>query len=213
MTVDTAHTRFFSVPEVAVGQPNSPRGATPGKRSRSRYNLSEQEIRKLSRDLRMLIATNGTLTRILSIVKDDDVDVQIVEQQIHPSGSGAASETADSPESHGRTMQRNVLLKGRRSGKPFVAAESSIAIDHLPPDIVASLIRTNRPIGELMVGGCMEIFKDTPEVWMGEQPTWAAAAWCRNSGSEAVGRRYRMIIGGRPVVTVTEYFPLHVFPN
>lgn len=210
MTVDTAHTRFFSVPKFAVGHHNSPDCVISGKQSRSRHHLSEEEIRKLSRDLRMLIATDGTLTRILSVVKDDDVDVQIVKQRIQPCGSGAA---VPAESSHGRTMQRNVLLKGRRSGKPFVAAESSIAMDHLPPAIVASLMRTNRPIGELLVGGCLEIFRDTPEVWMGEQPTWAAAAWCRNLGSKAVGRRYRMIIGGRPVVTVAEYFPLHVFPN
>lgn len=45
--------------------------------------LSDQEIRKLNRDLRILIAANGTLTRVLNIVADDEVIVQIVKQRIH----------------------------------------------------------------------------------------------------------------------------------
>lgn len=45
--------------------------------------LSDQEIRKLNRDLRILIAANGTLTRGLNIVADDEVIVQIVKQRIH----------------------------------------------------------------------------------------------------------------------------------
>ena len=45
--------------------------------------LSGGEIRKLNRDLRILIATNGTLTRILSVVANDEIVVQIIKQQIH----------------------------------------------------------------------------------------------------------------------------------
>ena len=44
--------------------------------------LPEDEIRKLNRDLRILIASNGTLTRTLGIVADDEVVVQIVEQHV-----------------------------------------------------------------------------------------------------------------------------------
>ncbi len=43
--------------------------------------LSDQS-RKLNRDLRILMAANGTLTRVLNIVADDEVIVQIVKQRI-----------------------------------------------------------------------------------------------------------------------------------
>ena len=45
--------------------------------------LSVDEIRELSRDLRILLATNGTLTRILNVVADEEIVVHIVDQRVH----------------------------------------------------------------------------------------------------------------------------------
>lgn len=212
MTVDTTNAHFYRLSDVtlsAAGNLKSTHSGSVNQRAVGRRIISDDQIRQLSRDLRMLIATNGTLTRILSIVKDDDIDVDIVEQRIHRNDLEISSPEGPYP---GRTLQRNVILKGRRSGELFVAAESSIAIDLLPPAITTSLINTNRPIGELIVGSCLENFKETPEVWMGEQPGWALDPWQRNSPAKAVGRRYRVLIKGRPAIITTEYFPLHVFP-
>lgn len=212
MTVDTTNGHFYRLSDVtlsAAGNHRSTRYASANQPAVGQRFISNDQIRHLSRDLRMLIATNGTLTRILSVVKDDDIDVDIIDQRIHRTVDISSPEDS----SPGRILQRNVILKGRRSGKLFVAAESSIAIDLLPPAITSSLMRTNRPIGELIVGSCLENFKETPEVWMGEQPGWAVAAWHRNSPAKAVGRRYRVLIKGRPAIITTEYFPLHVFPD
>jgi len=56
----------------------------PEERDMTECILSDEEIRKLNRDLRILIATNGALTRILNVVADDEIVVQIIKQQIHP---------------------------------------------------------------------------------------------------------------------------------
>lgn len=93
-----------------------------------------------------------------------------------------------------------------------MAAESWIAIDHLPPEIVTGLITTNNPIGELMVGGCLEMFKEAPQVWMGESPGWFGSEG-NQQRRKAVGRRYRQLMGGKPILIITEYFPLDVFQN
>jgi len=163
--------------------------------------LAGEEIRKLNRDLRILIATNGTLTRILGMVADEEIIVQIIKQQIHP------RETAESGQlSGGRILQRHVLLKGRSSGHRFVAAESLIAIDLLPHAITASLTRTECPIGEIMAAGRLETFKEPADVWIGESPDWLAVAGYQTSQPRTVGRRYRIIIGGQPVIIITEYF-------
>jgi chorismate--pyruvate lyase len=45
--------------------------------------LTAADICKLNRDLRLLIGTNGTLTRILGIVADEEIFVQIINQKIH----------------------------------------------------------------------------------------------------------------------------------
>ena len=172
--------------------------------------LSEDKIRKLNRDLRILIATNGTLTRILSVLANDEIVVQIINQQIH-------DVMPKVPEfdhlTVGRVLQRNILLKGRRSGHPFVAAESLIAIDLLPPAITTSLVETDRPIGEVMAASCIETFKEEAKVWTGKLPGWLALDGYCNSRTEAVARRYRVIAEAQPALIITEYFLQSVFED
>src|ERR1700728_2523655 len=79
--------------------------------------LPDEEIRKLNRELRILIASNGTLTRVLGIVADDEIVVQIIEQQLHDE-SPRISGLEQFPS--GRVLQRRILLEGRSSGHSFV---------------------------------------------------------------------------------------------
>lgn len=165
--------------------------------------LGCEEIRNLNRDLRLLIATNGTLTRILGIVADEEIVVHIVEQKI----DRVAPEEADSGQLAGdRVLQRRVLLQGRTSGHRFVAAESLIAIDLLPQAIAASLTGTQRPIGEIMAAERLETFKEAADVWIGQSPGWLALAGYKTPQPRIVGRRYRIVVEKRPVIIITEYF-------
>src|SRR6185312_11825086 len=135
--------------------------------------LSDDEIQHLNRDLRILIACNGTLTRILGIVADDEIVLQIVGQQVHLDAPGMR----DGDElMSGRLLRRRIFLKGKRSGHTYVAAESLIAVDLLPPAITTSLTETERPIGEIMATSCLETFKEAAEVWIGQPPGWLAHA-------------------------------------
>lgn len=162
--------------------------------------LAGEEIHQLNRDLRILIATNGTLTRILGVVTGEEIVVQVVEQQIHP------HELDQWDHLSGRVLQRRVLLNGRTSGRRFVGAESLIAIDLLPPTIAADLTSTTAPIGEIMAASRLETFKEPADIWVAESPDWLAAATDRNAQSRTVSRRYRIILDGQPVIVITEYF-------
>lgn len=170
--------------------------------------LSDDEVRKLTRDLRILIASNGTLTRVLGIVADDDIVLQLVGQQIHdpaPAFPGLSQPVC------GRVLKRRIFLNGRRSKQSFVAAESLIAIDLLPAEITTRLTETECPIGEIMAASRFETFKETATVWMGQPPDWLAIAGCQDLGRHVVGRRYRVIAGGQPAIVITEYFLRDVF--
>ena len=165
--------------------------------------LREDEIRKLDRDLRILIASDGTLTRILGIVADDEVVVQIVEQHVHaaaPQISGLEQLPG------GRILQRRILLNGRSSGRSFVAAESLVAVDLLPAAITTTLLETERPIGEIMAASALETFKEAADVWIGRPPDWLALAGYQTSAPTIVARRYRVISDGQPAIIITEYF-------
>ncbi|WP_232064911.1 chorismate--pyruvate lyase family protein [Mycobacterium cookii] len=170
--------------------------------------LTDDEIRTLNRDLRILIASNGTLTRILGIVADDEIFVQILEQQVHETMPGTSG-----PEQppDGRLLRRRILLRGRSSGHAYVAAESLIAMDLLPPAMTTSLTKTDCPIGEILAASRLETFKEAADVWVGPSPGWLAGSGCETPGAKTVGRRYRLISGGRPVMIITEYFLRNIF--
>ena len=172
--------------------------------------LSKERIGKLNRDLRILVATNGTLTRILNVLANEEIVVQIIKQEIH-------ADTSKIPElqnlSIGRILQRDILLKGRNSGIAFVAAESLVAVDLLPPEITSTLLETTRPIGETMAASCIETFKEEAEVWSGGSPDWLAQDGYHLSRKGVIARRYRNIAGGNPVMIITEYFLRNVFED
>ena len=165
--------------------------------------LPDDEIRKLGRDLRILIACNGTLTRVLGIVADDEIVVEIVEQQVH-SVAPEIPHVGKLPDS--RILQRRILLKGRNSDRAFIAAETLVAVDLLPPAITNTLLETHRPIGEVMAASCLETFKEAADVWVGPHPDWLALAGYQNVESRIVARRYRVIADGQPAIIITEYF-------
>lgn len=170
--------------------------------------LSDDEIDKLNREFRILIATDGTLTRILGVVANDKIVLEIINQQIHDIAPNLP-ELGQLPS--GRVLQRHILLKGRSSGNPFVAAESLIALDRLPPAIVTSLTKTDRPIGEVIAASRLETFKEAAKVWIGQPPGWLALAGWQNSEPRIVARRYRVIMEGQPVMIITEYFLRNAF--
>jgi chorismate lyase len=165
--------------------------------------LQENEIRRLDRDLRILIACNGTLTRTLGIVADDEIVVNIVDQQFR-GDSPWVSESG--PQLGGRVLQRRVFLKGRSSGQALVAAESLVAVELLPAAIATRLMNTDHPIGEVMAASSLESFKEAAEVWSGPPPAWLEAAGYQHPEAAMVGRRYRVITGGQPAIVITEYF-------
>lgn len=174
----------------------------------TRTMLSDIDIRELDRDLQILLATNGTLTRILKIIADDEIVVEIINQQIHPT----APEIPDLerlPDS--RILQRQTILKGLSSGEEFIAAEALIAMDLLPTAILRKLTETDHPIGELMVASCLEVFKETAEIWEGELPDWLVSTSERKSPAHAIARRYHMIVDGQSVIVLTEHFLPGIF--
>jgi chorismate-pyruvate lyase len=163
--------------------------------------LSRADIRDLKRDLRILVATNGTLTRVLEVITGEEIAVEIIDQRTHPT-------SLDFPEFRGpaigSVVQRRIRLVGERSGTPYVAAESLIAEDDLPTDVRRILAETERPIGEVMLASGMETFKEAAEVWLANVPYWARADDKR--GAPVVARRYRTIAANVPIMSITEYF-------
>jgi chorismate lyase len=171
--------------------------------------LSADEIDQLNRDLRIVLASNGTLTRTLKAVYDDEISVSVIKQEI-ADGPTTPPESGALPLE--QLLRRQVALNGRTSGALFVAAESLIAINCLPSSTIAALMETKRPLGEVLAASRLETFKESAQVWIGNPPEWVPLA-TKDMDSRIVARRYRIIAQRRPLVTITEYFAKEPLQN
>jgi chorismate-pyruvate lyase len=57
-----------------------------------------------------------------------------------------------------------------------------------------------------MAAGRLETFKEPADVWIGEWPDWLAVAGNQTPQPKTVGRRYRIMMAGQPVIIITEHF-------
>ncbi|MDP7733124.1 chorismate--pyruvate lyase family protein [Mycobacterium sp. TY813] len=170
------------------------------------HRMSEDTLRTLNRDLRVLIDTDGTLTRMLRIVYRDEIEVSIISQRVR---QAAAISIPEFDGLTGRILDRQILLRGRNSGIPFIAAESLIAIDLLPASITNLLTETNRPIGEIIAASRLETYKEPVTVWIDELPTWTGLGNYPSDRPRVIKRRYCVTSGGQAVLVITEYFLRH----
>ena len=152
---------------------------------------------------RILVTTDGTLTETLAAMFREPIELVklavIITPTPHP--FPILEVEGGSP-----LMHRKVLLRGSRSGTPYVYAEVAIATERLPPRLRRDLLDGRVPLGELWILHRLEIFKERPRVR--QQPAGELARYLDVCEKDIViERAYRTFTGGRPVFLVSECFP------
>lgn len=155
----------------------------------------------------VLLTTDGTVTEIIEALAAEPMgvvklgqDPQVLAQPL-PGLEALAGQ---------RVVRREILLCGRRSGRPYLHAESWIAPAHLDPRVRDGLENSDKPVGLLLLEFRVETFKEILDC--GQAP---AAGLARHFGVDAhapmLHRTYRMISAGRPILLITERFPRSYF--
>ena len=168
--------------------------------------LSSRDIQKLNRDLRVMLMTDGTLTRVLSAMSNQSIAVQILDQRETESSNMGSADVGLRG-----ILRRRILLRGQDSHDTFVAAESIIVKEYMPESVLTLLLETNEPLGEVMKSSNLGTTKDPAVIWRAELPTWIPVEHRRAASSDAVARRYQVLLGEVPVVSITEYFLVETF--
>lgn len=179
-------------------------------------SLSEQVARHLAiGDLppivRTLMTTDGTVTETVSAFFGEPVNVRVLSQgfrayqgQNHPelAARGGA-----------RLLDRAIVLFGEKTGTRYAAASSRIVPSALPSGMQEALLAGTQPLGRLMLEYRLETFKEIVacgRCGAAEPPhlgAQAADALSMDAADPVVWRTYRVISGGRPVMSITEVFP------
>jgi chorismate-pyruvate lyase len=166
--------------------------------------------------LRTLLTTDGTVTEALAAFYGEDVGVEVLSQG-YRAYEGRLNRELEAAVGT-RMLERTIVLVGAASGRRYAAARSRIVPVLLPPGLQEGLLAEREPLGKLMLAHRLETFREIVAVGRcpaGEAPllgTGCADALGLGAGDGVVWRTYRVVSGGRPVMSVTEFFP-ECFPE
>lgn len=154
---------------------------------------------------RVVLATDGTVGRILEEHAGERTEVVKLSQSLGPVASDDPLLEVVGPET---VLTRTILLQGALSGTIFLFAQSTVLAEAVAPELLDELITSDIPLGRLFCDHRLETFREILS-W-GQEPAGPIAS---HFGVEvtapAMFRTYRILSGGRPIVVITEKFPVH----
>jgi chorismate-pyruvate lyase len=157
----------------------------------------------LSPILRVLLVTDGTVTKTLEAYFGEGIDVDVLEHR---------ETTSDSPypqigiATGDHILHRYVRLLGRTTRKVYAVAESVAVLEHISRQMRWQLIEEHKGIGELLREGRLETYRELLTADLTAASRWAEQLTIAAS-DRVVTREYRIYQGGRAVLLIREIFP------
>jgi chorismate-pyruvate lyase len=149
---------------------------------------------------RAVLATDGTVTNLIESLLERVVIEKLGQEPV-------AAPVAEWPDLAPGTqvLRRTVLIRGAESRRIFLHAESLVVLERLAPALRAELAATDKPIGKLIREHRLESYREI--LASRNEPAGArAVALGVDAGEPLVARTYRIHLGGRPAIQITERF-------
>lgn len=157
----------------------------------------------------ILLRTDGTVTHILEACAQEAIGIVNLsqEERVWDAADPYLELEQDSP-----VLVRSVLLKGLGTGRTMMYADSIMVLDRLEPSFAAAIRNGDRPIGPLLAEGRTETFREILRI--DQEPAGLIASFFGvETTSNVFLRTYRIIAGGRPLMCITEKFPVTAFQH
>ena len=156
--------------------------------------------------LRTLLVTDGTVTKSLEAFYWEPIEVETVSQAVVR--AEADIEWLDLGRGE-EILARRVNLRGRTSSVLYTRANSLIRPLLIPEALRARLMTGALGIGELIRDCGLETYRELLEI--GISGSMAASTDAEAAGGTQIHRTYRIVVGGKPAILITEYFPMALF--
>jgi chorismate-pyruvate lyase len=155
----------------------------------------------------ILLRTDGTVTHILNAYTGEPIRVVKLAQDevVWPSGDEALELSQDE-----EVLSRTVLLMGGETGRPLMFAHSLIVMSRISEEMVAALRGTDVPIGALLARHRAETFREILTI-SSEPAGGVSKHFAISPTADLFFRTYRIMVGGRPMMHITEKFPATAF--
>jgi chorismate-pyruvate lyase len=161
-------------------------------------------LRTLTSFQRALLAIDGTVTRFIEAYRMEPVTIEVLTQRSQVLAN--PQPWLDLPAGD-EVLARDVHLRGAHSGRVYAHATSLLAPAQLPATVLEHLQTHPAGIGGALLASGAETRREI--VWFGRgrlDPLPDPA--CAAHGRDHLARMYRVICGSRPVMVITERFPL-----
>jgi len=175
----------------------------------ARIRELERELGKLSRVQKILLGTDGSVTRILEVITGGRVRITTLSQEVVGAGKEAAGflrVREGDPVNH-----RVVKIESETGGPPLIYAVSDTPLGRLSPGFREDLMRADIPIGKILARHRIEARReilDARVIPAGEEHTGIFGIFRKEP---VLSRRYQIIHRGEPLISIEEQFPYHAF--
>lgn len=163
-------------------------------------NGSELHLSGLPPFLRVLLTTDGTVTKSLESYFWEPVVVNKIKQQRQALDLDLSSIHKKAGE---EVIVRDVTLQGENSARIFAFASSFVRPDALPDGICRDLESDRVGIGELLRECGLETYREL--IALGKERA--------DTGEQLITRTYRIVMGSHPFIQITEKFPLRIYSD
>lgn len=165
------------------------------------------DFSELSLLQRMLMMTDGTLTKMLETYAQEHLDVvKLYEEDIILAHNIDAMHLVAGD----KVSKRNILLKGRTSRRNWLYAESIIVHERLPEAFQEELLLSRVPIGKLWKKYKLETYKE-PLTYCRESAENVFFYFDLHRTDPVLSRTYVAHSGNKPIMMITEKFPERYF--
>jgi beta-ribofuranosylaminobenzene 5'-phosphate synthase len=162
---------------------------------------------RLSPIQRILLTTDGSVTRVLEAIGREPVNVETIEQRVIQADEALAEVLGASP---GEEVNYRVVNL-TNSGGVLMRAVSYAPIARLIPEFRAPIMRRDMPIGRIMAELGIEARREITDINTASADRELAAVFGVPPGSVLLRRTYNIVHGGEVLLNITEMFPYAFF--
>jgi len=158
---------------------------------------------------RILLGTDGSVTRILELATGAPVAITTLQQTVEAADLLVA-QRLDVPPGQ-KVNHRIVELKNTRTHETLIYAESFTPLSRLSPSFRDDLMRADIPIGKILEQHQLETRREIVKMSAGPRPAPVAESFGLSGNPRFLSRQYRIIHHEHPLIHIEEVFPAGLF--
>lgn len=159
--------------------------------------------------LRVLLVTDGTVTKSLEAYFQEGIDVEVL---LHTDVSSDRSYPEIEVAPADPIVKRRVILRGTLTRSAYAFAETIIATDRIAPEVRRRLAAGRKGIGEVLREGKLETYRELIGIRRADAGEWAVHLGV-DRGSGVMIRNYKIYHLGRAAIRIEEVFPVSPFQS